>query len=168
MRSVLLALPVLAASSTVGAHPSFVEKAFPAGSMARLQLQIAHGCGDKLTHLVRVHLPNGEGVTAAVMQARPRQTRDWLISTETGPVEPFSSHGTDYTQDVRAIRWLGVLPSDHYELFEFQVRLPSLATGDEPLELPFPVEQRCPGEGDYDWDGEDAPSITVMPPASSS
>ncbi len=165
MRSVLFALPMLAASAVVGAHPSFVEKTFPAGSTAHLQLQIAHGCGDKLTHLVRVHLPNGEGVTAAVMQAKPRQTRDWVISTETGPVEPFSSHGTDYTQDVRAIGWLGVLPSDHYELFEFRVSLPDVAAGDEPLELAFPVEQLCPGQGDYDWDGDDAPTITVVPSA---
>lgn len=165
MRSALMALPLLAASATVGAHPSFVETSFPAGSTAHLQLQIAHGCGDKLTHLVRVQLPNGEGVSAAVTQAKPRQTRDWLISTETGPVEPFSSHGTDHTQDVRAIRWLGVLPSDHYELFEFRVRLPNLAADEAPLELAFPVEQLCPGEGDYDWDGEDAPRITVRPPA---
>ena len=162
----------LAASAAIPgsalAHAVFSQPEQPAGQTVELAIRVGHGCDGYPTRLIEVNLPNGPGVSPAVTHAQPRHTRDWRVDIETGPVEPFSSHGETTYEDVRKITWSrGLLPDSEYELYEFRVTLPPLPAGAEPLTLAFPTVQKCV-IGEEQWVDEQAPLLTVVPPQQTS
>ncbi len=143
-------------------HATLSPKQATQDSYQRLSFGISHGCEGSSTVDVVVELP------ASVMGAKPMPKPGWAVETEVRPLSvPYRLHGKEIKQDVRVIRWRGMLIDAHYDEFVVMSKLWN-KTG--PIFIP--VTQVCE-KGRIDWnqlpDGSGmrlifpAPVIEVMP-----
>lgn len=146
-----LALLAILSLATINsqAHVSFENDTATQGSYKRFALKLPHGCGVAATTQVKINLPEG------IQGAKPMPKAGWKLSTVTATLtQPYTTHGTQVTQDVATITWSeGLLPNEYYDEFVFQAKVAT----DRSM-LAFPVEQKC-GEQivkwiDADHDGE--------------
>ena len=149
------------------AHVTLEAAKAPADSVYKAVLRVGHGCDDgSATIKIRVQIPLG------MRQAKPMPKPGWELTTVVEKLpEPYDSHGTKITEDVREIVWAGgKLPDAFYDEFIFRGKLPN-----EPgTVVSFPVIQECetgvhrwieipePGKSADDY-AEPAPQVTLAP-----
>jgi uncharacterized protein YcnI len=129
-----MTLAILAvAALPVAAHASIPDgKAVPAGGSAVIHVRIPHGCDGASTTAVKVQLPDG------VVGARPQLIAGWTASTTMVPAT-YTLYGTDYTERVGTITWVGgPLPDGQFLDFGINATFQL-----EPGEYPLPVIQEC-------------------------
>ncbi|MGY6536548.1 MAG: YcnI family copper-binding membrane protein [Pararhodobacter sp.] len=106
---------------------------------------------------------------------QPMVKAGWNLSVVTSPLaEPYHSHGTEITEDVREIIWEGELPSEFYGEFVFRARFTEALPAGEMVCIP--VVQECatgaerwieiPGQGQSAGDLRyPAPGVFLLPAA---
>lgn len=142
MKSLCLALALLATSAASVAHVTLETRDAVAGSSYKGVLRIGHGCDGSPTTSVRVLLPEG------FRMAKPMPKAGWQLKTVKQAVTPYDYYGKTINADVREIVWEGGnLPDDFYDEFVFRGTLPARA-GDTAW---FKVIQRCV-KGEARWE----------------
>ena len=145
MKKYAFALSLLLLTPLTQAHVVLLEPAAAAGSSYRAALRVGHGCGTEATTTLRVLIP--EGFNAAQPMPKP----GWTLRTQTGPLaQPYTMHGTTYTEGVQSITWTAntaqdALPSAYYDEFVLRGTTPK-----RPGPLWFKVLQQCATSG-LDW-----------------
>ncbi len=127
------------------AHISLQDGAAAAGAGYRATLRVGHGCDGSPTTAFKVLVPAGFN------GAQPMPKPGWTLSTRVGKLEqPYTSHGTTYTEGVLEITWTAkgaenALPSDYYDEFVLRGTTPTT-----PGPLWFKVVQTCE-KGSLAW-----------------
>lgn len=140
----LTALALLAYPQ-VHAHVVLQDPAAAAGSSYRATFRVGHGCGGEATTALRVLIPAGFNA------AQPMPKPGWTLSTQSGPLaQPYTLHGTTFTEGVQAITWTAnspqdALPSAYYDEFVLRGTTPK-----RPGPLWFKVRQQC-ANSSLDW-----------------
>jgi len=136
---------LLLLSNLAQAHVVLQDPAAAAGSSYRAALRVGHGCGNEATTVLRVLIPAGFNA------AQPMPKPGWTLGTQTGPLaQPFTLHGTTFTEGVASITWTAnsaqdALPSAYYDEFVLRGMTPK-----QPGPLWFKVQQQC-ANGRLDW-----------------
>ena len=144
-RFFLHAFGVLLACGQAHSHVVLQDPAAAAGSSYRGALRVGHGCGNEATTALRVLIPAGFNA------AQPMPKPGWTLSTQTGLLaEPYTQHGTTYTEGVLSITWTAnsaqdALPSAYYDEFVLRGTTPKRAGP-----LWFKVLQQC-ANAKLDW-----------------
>jgi uncharacterized protein YcnI len=134
MKTLPLALAILATPALASAHVAFVAADVQPGAKAVENLRVSHGCDGSATTSLRVEIP--ENVTSAKPQAKP----GWTITVEHAQLKtPIKAEGGKTVTDrVSAITWTGRLPDDEFDDFAVLLTLPK----DAPA-VYFPATQTC-------------------------
>ncbi|MBN8294833.1 DUF1775 domain-containing protein [Rhodobacter sp. NTK016B] len=159
----------LGLATQASAHATFAESEAVQGQTARFTLRVPHGCSGEATLRVRVSIPDG------LARAQPMVHAGWELETVTGPLaQPYTAHGTTFSEGVREIIWSGELPAEYYDEFVFRAAVTDLLEAGETLYIP--VVQECangaarwieiPAEGQDPHDlAEPAPGVMIVAPA---
>jgi uncharacterized protein YcnI len=138
----LAAAGALALAPAAAAHVTANPGEAVAGSFAKFDLRVGHGCDGSPTTKLTVRIP--DGVTSVAPQVVP----GWQIATKEGKLaEPVELHGETITEGVKEVSWTGgPLPEGQMTEFGLSVRLP-----DKPgTVLYFPAVQTCQ-QGVHRW-----------------
>lgn len=137
-----VAAAILVGAPAAGAHVTASPEEATAGSFAKIDLRVPHGCDDSATTAVSVKIPDG------IVSATPEVNPGWTISKTMRTLdEPVEGEGGAISEVVDTITWEGgPLAPDELSEFGLSVRLP-----DTPGEtLFFPTVQRCEN-GEVRW-----------------
>jgi uncharacterized protein YcnI len=160
---------LLAGTGAASAHTTFAETEVRKGMAERLTLRVPHGCGAEATERLRVRIPAG------MVSVKPMPKAGWELEVERGALDaPQQLNGSEITEGVRELTWIGNLPDGYYDEFVFQA---VIAEGVEPGSTIYvPVVQECangaerwieiPAAGEHGNGhglGYPAPSLKVVP-----
>ena len=158
----------LGLATQASAHVTFAESEAVQGQTARFTLRVPHGCSGEATLRVRVSIPDG------LARAQPMVHAGWELETVTGPLaQPYTAHGTTYSEGIREIIWSGELPSEYYDEFVFRAAVTDQLPAGETVYIP--VVQECangtarwieiPAQGqDPDDLADPAPGVMIVAP----
>jgi len=139
-------LALLLAPAPLAAHVVAQPREAVVGSYQVVRFQVGHGCKAAATTAVRIEIP------PQVLSAHPQPKAGWTLTIERAP---------DHPSPVTAITWSGLLPTDQFEEFAVQFKLPTT-----PGTLYFPAVQSC-GPIEAQWtgvpDSDDPPGALEAP-----
>ncbi len=140
----LAAAGLLALAAPASAHISPSISEAPAGSYAKFDLRVPHGCEEAGTTKLEVQIPDG------INSVTPQVVTGWTIERTIVPVDPpiDDGHGGQITERTSVVTWSGgPLAHDQLEEFGLSVKLPD--TPD--TTIAFPVVQTCEDGSSTPW-----------------
>lgn len=128
----------VAAVSPAFAHISTVPGSATAGSTARIDFRVPHGCDGADTYEIEMSIP--ESVTSL----KPKLAPGWIVRTE--KVKVSGANGAT-SERVAKVTWTGKLPDDMFEDFALRIGVPDAPN----TTLYFPIVQRCVNATPISW-----------------
>ena len=140
----LAAVGLLALAAPASAHISPSISEAPAGSYAKFDLRVPHGCEEAATTKIEVEIPEG------INSVTPQVVTGWTIERTIVPLDPpvDDGHGGQITERTSVITWTGgPLAHDQLEEFGLSVKLPDAPD----TTIAFPVIQTCEDGASTPW-----------------
>jgi uncharacterized protein YcnI len=145
---------VLFLAGAAQAHVTVVPRSAPAGTPAKLDFRVFHGCGDRPTIRLTVKIPDGFILPA------PQVKPGWKISTKSAPYAATFQVGDRMVKEgFTEVTWSdGLLPADYTDDFSIAGMLPQ-RPGEQ---LTLPAVQECPAaDGKGTESREFAPTVKL-------
>jgi uncharacterized protein YcnI len=140
--ALLAATITLAVAAAAGAHVTANPGEGAAGSFAKIDFRVPHGCDESPTTSLTIQIPEG------TLYVSPQAVPGWEVSTKEGPLPtPVESEGETITEGVTEVTWTGGPLAPHqFTDFGLSMMLPN-----KPGETVFfPAIQGCE-QGETRW-----------------
>lgn len=132
---------IVATATPSWAHVSANPSSTSAGSYARIDFRLPHGCDGAATDTVEIQIPEG------VVSLKPLNKAGWSVETEEVETAPYESNGQTLTKRIGVVRWTGGnLPDSQFDDFAISAKFPATPG----VTLYFPTVQRC-GSASESW-----------------